>query len=93
MITWLPALRLDDGSLRLEATNRGLAHVQITDFAVATADDAVIAQVGGSRYLLAGSRTSWTVMPAARPDQRGALYIRGFSDRGVILADVAVSAP
>lgn len=84
---------LADGMLKVEATNSGLAHVQITDFEVATADHAVIARVGGSRYLLAGGHASWTVMPSAESDYRGALYIRGFSDRGVIIADVAVAAP
>lgn len=91
-LTWL-ARWLEDGSLRLEATNRGLAHVQITEFAVATADDAVIARVGGSRYLLAGSHTSWTVAPVAGVDRSGTLRIRGSSDRGEIVADVPVAAP
>jgi fimbrial chaperone protein len=84
---------LADGSLRVEATNRGLAHVQITDFAIESGISAVVARIGGSRYLLAGTQASWTVSAPAEVDHAAPLRIRGYSDRGDLVADVAVTAP
>lgn len=82
-----------DGTLRLEAANRGLAHVQITDFAVAASDKTVIARIGGARYLLPGSHAVWAVTPIAGVGHGSAVRIRGYSDRGEIVADVPVAAP
>ena len=80
-----------DGTLRLSATNHGNVHLQVTDFDVlfGTASS----HIAGSRYLLPGTRASWTVTPPAGIDHDSALHVKGFSDRGDLSADIALTSP
>jgi fimbrial chaperone protein len=82
-----------DGTLDFAAQNRGLAHFQITDFELATPDATVVARVGGSRYVLGGSETHWSLTPAAGTGRAEQLRIHGHGDGGAIAAEVAVAAP
>jgi fimbrial chaperone protein len=83
---WLP-----DGKLELAAVNRGTTHVQVTDFDVlpAGAKDPVRGMT--SKYVLPGSRMSWTLAPGTDVDRRGALVLHGHSDQGDFAADIAAS--
>ena len=82
-----------DGTLELAAQNKGLAHFQITDFELAAPDATVIARVGGSRYVLSGAETHWSLTPPAGSSRAERLRITGHGDGGVIAAEVAVAAP
>ena len=80
--------RLPDGRIELSATNRGARHMQVTDFA-ASAGLAAPLHAEPSKYILPGSRMSWTL--AGQPDALplGAIVIRGHSDQGDFSADAA----
>jgi fimbrial chaperone protein len=84
---------LTDGRLELAAVNRGTGHVQVTDFDVqpAGANDPVRAVT--SKYVLPGSRMSWTVTPGPDANRAGSLLIRGHSDQGEFSAEIAASGP
>lgn len=82
-----------DGTLSVAVANRGTAHVQVTYFELTGPDATVIARVAGSRYVLPGSRTRWTVTPAAGTERGAVLRLRGSSDRGAISADIATARP
>jgi fimbrial chaperone protein len=70
-----------DGKLRIDAINTGTGHVQVTDFVIAYANTAETTHVNVVKYVLPGSRVSWTV---AQPPSvtGGTATIHGFSDRG-----------
>ncbi|SRR5579871_260435 len=82
-----------DGTLELAAQNRGLAHFQFTDFELASPDAAVLVKVGGSRYVLGGSETHWSLTPPAGTPRADHLRINGHGDGGAIAAEVAIAAP
>ena len=82
-----------DGSLDLAVANHGLAHVQITDFELAAPDAQVLARIGGSRYVLGGSDTHWTLTPPAGMGHADHLRLQGHGDGGAIAAEVAVANP
>ena len=82
-----------DGTLDLAVANHGLAHVQITDFELAAPDAHVLARVGGSRYVLGGSETHWTLTPPAGTGHAEHLRLQGHGDGGAIAAEVAVASP
>jgi len=81
-----------DGSVAITAANHGRAHVQVTDFEVRAENGVALGAVSGSRYLLPGSATRWTLKPAAGETPSGTLKIQGHSDRGPIAAEVALAA-
>ena len=83
---------LPDGQLRIDAHNAGNQHVQITDFDIdlgASADKAIVNVV---KYVLPGSRVSWTIKPpvGARLETATAL-IRGSSDHGEFEAQARIA--
>ena len=80
-----------DGTLRLSATNLGNVHLQVTDFDVQFGT--MSTHIAGSRYLLAGTHASWTVSPPVGFDREAALHVKGFSDRGDLSADIALTSP
>ncbi len=82
-----------DGTIDLAAANSGLAHVQLTDFELASADARVLGRVGGSRYVLGGAETHWTLTPPSGFAQGQALKLSGHGDSGPIAAEVAVASP
>jgi P pilus assembly chaperone PapD len=77
--------------LELAAVNHGTTHVQVTDFEVvpAGAKDPVHGMT--SKYVLPGSRMSWTLVAGADADRQGALVIHGHSDQGDFAAEIAAS--
>jgi fimbrial chaperone protein len=81
-----------EGAVAITATNRGRAHVQITDFEVKGDNGTVVGGVSGSRYLLPGTAARWTLKPATGEAPNGTLKIQGHSDRGAIAVDVALPA-
>jgi len=83
---WLP-----EGKLELSATNRGNAHVQITDFDVTFAPDTAPLRGQTSKYVLPGSRMSWVLTPAVQPNHQGPISVHGHSDQGEFSADVVSS--
>ncbi len=83
---WLP-----NGQLELAATNHGSGHLQITDFEALFPGSLMPLRGVTSKYVLPGSRMSWTVTPPADAKRQGAIPIRGHSDQGDFSADVAPS--
>ncbi len=83
---WLP-----NGQLELAATNNGSGHLQITDFEVQFPGSLMPLRGVTAKYVLSGSRMSWTLTPPADAIKQGAIPIRGHSDRGDFSADVAPS--
>ena len=83
---WLP-----NGQLELAATNSGSGHLQITDFEAQFPGSLMPLRGITSKYVLPGSRMSWTLTPPADAKRQGAIPIRGHSDQGDFSADVAPS--
>jgi fimbrial chaperone protein len=83
---WLP-----NGQLELAATNNGSGHLQITDFEAQFPGSLMPLRGVTSKYVLPGSRMSWTLTPPADAIRQGAIPIRGHSDQGDFSADVAPS--
>jgi fimbrial chaperone protein len=81
---WLP-----NGQLELAATNSGSGHLQITDFEAQFPGSLMPLRGVTSKYVLPGSRMSWTLTPPADATRQGAIPIRGHSDQGDFTADVA----
>jgi fimbrial chaperone protein len=83
---WLP-----NGQLELAATNNGSGHLQITDFEAQFPGSLMPLRGVTSKYVLPGSRMSWTLTPPADATRQGAIPIHGHSDKGDFSADVAPS--
>lgn len=83
---WLP-----NGQIELAATNNGSAHLQITDFEAQLPGSLMPLRGVTSKYVLPGSRMSWTLTPPADATRQGAIPIHGHSDQGDFSADVAPS--
>ena len=83
---WLP-----NGQLELAATNSGSGHLQITDFEAQFPGSLMPLRGITSKYVLPGSRMSWTLTPPADAMRQGAIPIRGHSDQGDFSVDVAPS--
>ena len=82
---------LANGQLELAATNNGRGHLQITDFEAQFPGSLMPLRGVTSKYVLPGSRMSWTLTPPADATKQGAIPIHGHSDRGDFSADVAPS--
>jgi fimbrial chaperone protein len=83
---WLP-----NGQLEVAATNSGSGHSQITDFEAQFPGSLMPLRGVTSKYVLPGSRMSWTLTPPADATRQGAIPIRGHSDQGDFSVDVAPS--
>jgi fimbrial chaperone protein len=81
---------LEDGKLEIAATNRGNAHLQITDFEVQLPGGVPVRGLT-SKYVLPGSRMSWVLSPPADVPRDGSIKIHGHSDQGEFSADVVRS--
>jgi fimbrial chaperone protein len=82
---------LANGQLEVAATNNGSGHLQITDFEAQFPGSLMPLRGVTSKYVLPGSRMSWTLTPPADATRQGAIPIRGHSDQGEFSADVAPS--
>lgn len=75
---WLP-----DGTLQIQATNSGTAHIQILDFDVQGVDHAAqVLHSDAARYLLPGSVARWQLHPAAGLPRTERIVLHGHSDAG-----------
>jgi fimbrial chaperone protein len=83
---WLP-----NGQLEIAAINNGSGHLQITDFEAQFPGSLMPLRGVTSKYVLPGSRMSWTLTPPADATRQGAIPIHGHSDQGEFSADVAPS--
>jgi fimbrial chaperone protein len=98
-VTW-EAHPLRDGEFEVAATNRGSAHLQISDFELTLAGDDGALHGMTSKYVLPGSRMTWTLKPgntaasgnAGLPTSGNPIVIHGHSDQGEFSADVALSS-
>jgi fimbrial chaperone protein len=81
---WLP-----NGQLEVAATNNGNGHLQITDFEAQFPGSLMPLRGIASKYVLPGSRMSWTLTAPADAKKQGMIPIRGHSDQGDFSADVA----
>ncbi len=87
------ALREGDDRLTLVVENTGNAHAQIVDFRLfrdGQPGDGIEGMQ--SRYVLPGSRVSWSLSPSAGERDATELRLRGHSDRGPIAVVVPVAA-
>jgi fimbrial chaperone protein len=87
------ARRTTDGKLQIDAINDGLAHVQVTGFALEADGASASRQVSAVRYVLPGSRISWTTEVPAGTSEPDTLRLQGDSDRGPLTATLVVAAP
>ena len=85
------AHRLPDGAIEIAATNRGSVHVQVIDFEAQVPGAAAPLHAIVAKYVLAGSRVTWSLAPGAQAGHAGTILIRGHSDQGELSADVAYS--
>lgn len=85
------AQRLPDARVRIDAMNRGDAHVQIAGLELRIESSPV--RVEGMRYLLPGSRASWLAPVPATAPLGQSLEIHGFSDQGEFTAQAARAGP
>lgn len=83
---WLP-----NGQLEVAATNSGSGHLQITDFEAQFPGSLMPLRGVTSKYVLPGSRMSWTLTPPVDAIRQGTIPIRGHSDQGDFSADVTPS--
>lgn len=96
VLTW-EAHRLQDGDVEVAATNHGTGHLQVSDFNLGSGGRSGL-QGMTSKYVLPGSRMTWTLrsnggtdgLLPARPNGTG-IVIHGHSDQGDFSADVALS--
>jgi fimbrial chaperone protein len=72
-----------DGTLQIEATNSGTAHIQILDFDVQGGDPAAqVLHTDNARYLLPGSTARWQLHTAAGFPHTERIVLHGHSDAG-----------
>jgi fimbrial chaperone protein len=83
--------RLADGTLRIDAINRGTAHIQVSDFDLAFAGADTKAHVALVKYVLPGSRMNWVITPPAGLETVSSATIHGFSDHGEFRAEIAIA--
>jgi fimbrial chaperone protein len=95
-LTW-EAHRLQDGVVEVAATNHGTGHLQISDFELGSGSGSGLKGIT-SKYVLPGSRMTWTLKSNALPDgilsarpNGSGTVIHGHSDQGDFSADVALS--
>lgn len=89
-LTW-QAARLADGSIELQATNTGNAHVQIGALELLPADGAApLAQKSVATYVLPGNTRSWTLKSTVDVPAGSILRIQAITDGGDVQGKVAL---
>jgi len=93
--------RLADGQIEVAASNRGTGHVQVNGFDLQLTGARDPLRAVGAKYVLPGSRVTWTLSPDAGPDTgrnagkdagpQGPIVIHGHGDQGEFSAQVATS--
>ena len=82
------ARSLADGTMQIDVSNRGSAHLQITDFELNFGAAATTVHVTNSQYVLPGSHVMWTVAAPKGVDGSANIAVDGFSDQGKFHGDV-----
>ena len=86
---WLP-----DGTLEVEAQNRGTAHLQVLDFDVqGKAADKAALHADASHYLLPGTTVHWQLHPGSSLAHGSPIVLRGHSDAGDFTVTSSPGAP
>jgi fimbrial chaperone protein len=83
----------EDGSLELNALNRGQLHLQLFNVRVELGANQRGVDVQPSRYILAGAQGSWLVKLPADLPHASSILVHGESDRGKFSAPVALPSP
>ena len=83
----------DDGSLELNALNRGQLHLQLFNVRLELGAGQRGVDVQPSRYVLAGAQGSWIVKLPADLSHAGSILVHGESDRGAFSAPIALPSP
>jgi fimbrial chaperone protein len=91
-VAW-QAKRNADGALLVSASNKGTAHLQITDFELLFADQPEPTKVAVTRYVLPGSTVTWNARTPPAASHATSARIRGFSSSGEFQADVSIVGP
>jgi fimbrial chaperone protein len=85
------AARLADGSIQLQATNTGEAHVQIGTVALSAPGRAApVVRQSVATYVLPGNTRSWTLKSAVRLPVGSSLRLRASTDAGDVQASVTL---
>jgi fimbrial chaperone protein len=83
-----------DGRLLVQATNRGGAHLQLTDFDLQRADGTALAAGSHTvRYLLPGTTAHWTLDVPAADRQAAGLRVHGHGEQGEFTAPLTLLQP
>ena len=82
---------LAEGKLEVAASNHGTGHLQVSGFDVQMEGVKDPLRAITAKYVLPGSRMTWTLTPDASTDavRQGSLVIHGHSDQGEFSAQVA----
>jgi len=82
---------LSEGKLEVAASNHGTGHLQVSGFDVQMEGVKDPLRAITAKYVLPGSRMTWTLTPDASTDavRQGSLVIHGHSDQGEFSAQVA----
>ena len=78
-----------DGTLEVNATNRGQSHLQVTDFDLKFGGIDQTAHAATSRYVLPDSTVSWRLTPPAGVARDATIAVHYWSDQGDFQADVS----
>jgi fimbrial chaperone protein len=80
---WQP---LPDRTLRIDAVNRGTAHLQIHNLELQWEPAAEPLAVNAAKYVLPASAVSWIVVAPPGVDPQSELQVHGWSDQGAFSA-------
>ncbi len=94
--------RLSDGKIEVAASNRGTGHVQVNGFDVQLTGARDPLRAATAKYVLPGSRVTWTLDPDSGADARSGagpsgagpqapIVIHGHGDQGEFSAQVAIN--
>ncbi len=85
------ALRMQDGNIRLTATNKGQAHIQLGQLEIAPAEGGPpIATRNMAEYLLPDNSREWTITPRSPATVGALLTISSLADVGLVKAHVTL---
>lgn len=91
-VAW-QARRNADGTLLVSASNKGTAHLQISDFELLFADQQEPTKVTVTRYVLPGSTVTWNTKTSPAASRATSARIHGFSSNGEFQADLPIVGP
>jgi fimbrial chaperone protein len=86
---------MSENTLKVGLTNKGNAHVQVTDFSLfVPGDDKAIASESGSSYIMAGQKREWLLKSThLKKVANGRLHLKAYTDAGDIDTDLVLGKP